>query len=129
VSWASVLELIVAGVVGLLVGSFLGTLVLRLPKGLPVVRGRSACPYCGRALGPLELIPIASWLIQRRRCCGCGARLSAFYPAMEIASALVALAAIYWTPWPAAIAACVLGWIALVLGAWALRGVVGAREI
>jgi prepilin signal peptidase PulO-like enzyme (type II secretory pathway) len=115
------LELFLAAVVGLLVGSFLAVLVLRLPKRLPVVVDRSACPQCGHKLGALELIPVLSWLIQRRRCRACGGRISAFYPIMEIASALVALAAFWEMPWSEAALACIAGWSVLALGASAVR--------
>jgi leader peptidase (prepilin peptidase) / N-methyltransferase len=115
------LELFLAVVVGLLVGSFVAVLVLRLPKRLPVVIDRSACPRCGHKLGALELIPVLSWLIQKRRCRACGGRISGFYPLMEIASALMALAAFWELHWPEAVLACVAGWSVLGFGAWAIR--------
>jgi leader peptidase (prepilin peptidase)/N-methyltransferase len=99
------------------VGSFLGTLVLRLPAGERVIAGRSRCDYCGRVLGPWELVPIASWLALRGRCRHCGAPLSLFYPAMELA----ALAVAAWAATAAAGAAlwlgCLLGWGLLALAA------------
>lgn len=114
-------ELIVSAVVGLLVGSFLATLVLRLPKRLPIIMDRSACPQCGHKLGAFELVPVASWLAQGRRCRWCRAPISPFYPLMEIASALVAVAAVWSTPWPGVLAVCFGGWIALTGGAWVAR--------
>lgn len=115
------LELIVSAIVGLLVGSFLATLVLRLPDRRPVIVDRSACPACGHRLGALELVPVVSWLAQGRRCRACGARISGFYPLMEIASALVAVATIWFVPWPAAAFACFGGWILLTGTALAVR--------
>jgi leader peptidase (prepilin peptidase)/N-methyltransferase len=109
------LAVLIAAVAGLLVGSFLGTLVLRPPKGLPVVTGRSACPECGHQLTAIELIPLMSWAIQRRRCRACGRPIPAFYPAMEFAGAAVAAAAVAFVPWPVSAAACLGGWIALVI--------------
>jgi len=111
---------IAAALVGLVVGSFLGTLVLRPPKGMPVVTGRSACPHCGHVLGPLELIPLASWLVQRRRCRACGHPISAFYPAMEIAAAAGAAASALLMPWPASVAICLGFWALLVVVARAI---------
>lgn len=110
-----------AALVGLLVGSFLATLVLRLPKHAPVIFDRSACPRCGHVLGPAELIPVLSWLLQRQRCRACGGKISAFYPAMEIASAFVAAGAAWLAPWPAFVAICLVGWAALCLVAWGVR--------
>src|ERR1700729_3063029 len=104
------LAVLIAAVVGLLVGSFLGTLVLRPPKGLPVVTGRSACPDCGHRLSAIELVPLVSWALQRRRCRACGRPIPAFYPAMELAGGAVAAGAMALVPWPAAAAACLGGW-------------------
>jgi leader peptidase (prepilin peptidase) / N-methyltransferase len=99
-----------AGLVGLAIGSFLGVLVLRLPRGRPVAMARSACTQCGRVLGPGELVPVVSWLVQGRRCRGCGTKLALFYPAIELASGAVAAAAVVLVPWPLSAAACLAGW-------------------
>lgn len=40
--------------------------------------------HCGKRLGPLELIPVLSWLFLRGRCRGCGGRISARYPVVEL---------------------------------------------
>ena len=99
------------------VGSFLGTLVLRLPEGRPVVTGRSTCPSCGTALGALSLVPLLSWALQRGRCTACGERISAFYPAVELAALGVAIwAATVFTGW-LLLASCGLGWALLALAA------------
>jgi leader peptidase (prepilin peptidase)/N-methyltransferase len=104
----------IAALVGLVVGSFLGTLVLRPPKGMPVVSGRSMCPRCGHQLKASELIPVVSWLIQRRRCRACGQPIPVFYPLMEIAGAAIAALSVAFVPWPFCLAACTAGWIILV---------------
>jgi leader peptidase (prepilin peptidase) / N-methyltransferase len=51
---------------------------------------RSACPHCGHVLRAWENIPLVSWLALRGRCSHCHARVSARYPAIEIASAACA---------------------------------------
>lgn len=94
------------------VGSFLGVVAARLPADRPVVRARSACPHCGRALGWRELIPVVSWLVQRARCRACGARLSLRYPAFEIAALGIA-------GWSLAVAPGWLAWVSAGLG-WSL---------
>jgi leader peptidase (prepilin peptidase)/N-methyltransferase len=121
--------LVFPAVVGLLIGSFLAALVLRLPKGMPIMMARSACPNCGHRLGAHELVPVLSWLVQRRRCRACGGRISAFYPFMEIASALIALAAFWWLPWLKAALACLAGWSFLAIGAMAIRNRLSAGDI
>jgi len=104
----------VAALVGLVVGSFLGTLVLRPPKGMQVVSGRSMCPSCGHQLKASELIPVVSWLIQRRRCRACALPIPVFYPAMEIAGAMIAGLSVAFVPWPFCLAVCAAGWVLLV---------------
>lgn len=114
--------LAILAAIGLVAGSFLATLVLRLPKGQPIVFARSACPACGHVLGPLELIPIASWLIQGRRCRACGVAIPAYYPAMEIACALVAIASGWRTSGWMTILLCAGGWTVVTLAGWAWTG-------
>ncbi len=72
---------------GLIVGSFLNVVILRGEKGISL-GGRSRCPSCKKTLRPRELIPIASFLIQKGRCRSCGAVLSWQYPLVELATAL-----------------------------------------
>lgn len=99
------------------IGSFLGTLAVRLPEGRPVVVARSSCPSCGATLGPQSLIPLLSWALQRGRCAACGGRISAFYPAIEITALGVAVwAASVFAGW-LLLASCGLGWALLALAA------------
>ena len=60
------------GGVGLIVGSFLGLVSLRLPRDEDVVFGRSRCGGCGRTLKPWRMIPVVSWALSRGRCSDCG---------------------------------------------------------
>ena len=84
-----------AVVLGALIGSFSNVVIGRLPEGRSIVHPGSACPSCGRRLGPLELIPIVSWAVQRARCRGCGSLISARYPAVE-ALVAVGFGALAW---------------------------------
>ncbi|MDP2227746.1 MAG: A24 family peptidase [Moraxellaceae bacterium] len=103
--------------VGLLVGSFLNVVAHRLPRmmerewkaeaqailsGSPqepsasppaynLVVPRSACPACGHKITALENIPVISWLVLRGRCSACKTRISARYPVVELATALLSL--------------------------------------
>jgi leader peptidase (prepilin peptidase) / N-methyltransferase len=81
-------------VLGALIGSFGNVVVHRWPLGQSVVTPRSRCPRCERTLGPIDLVPIVSWLVLRARCRSCGERISARYPLVEAAMAagFVALA-------------------------------------
>jgi len=99
------------------IGSFLGVLVLRLPKGRPVVLARSVCDHCGHRLGSRDLIPLLSFALLRGRCRYCGTAIGSFPLTIELAALGVAAWAactvssseLWWT--------CVLGWI-LLTAAW-----------
>ena len=104
------------------VGSFLGVLVLRLPRGEGVVAGRSRCPHCGTTLGVADLVPLLSYLARAGKCRHCGAKLSRLYPGIEAAALGVAAWAFWvlpggWLVWAGA----ALGWALLALALIDLR--------
>jgi len=74
-----------AALLGLIMGSFLNCLAWRLVRGESVMRGRSHCDACGHVLGPLDLVPLLSWLLLKGRCRYCGERVSARCPLAELA--------------------------------------------
>ncbi len=102
---------------GLCVGSFLNVVIHRLPRmmerawrtdcaelaGQPspaeapynLFVPRSACPGCGRGIKAAENVPVLSWLVLRGKCAGCGMRISARYPLVE----LLAGAGAAWSAW------------------------------
>jgi leader peptidase (prepilin peptidase) / N-methyltransferase len=102
---------LVAGLLGLLIGSFLNVVVHRLPimgqrelenylaheagKELPhqdrfnLMVPRSRCPHCGHRIGALENIPVVSWLVLRGKCKACKAPIPARYPVVELATGLL----------------------------------------
>ncbi len=74
-------------VAGLAVGSFLNVVIYRVPRGESVVRPGSHCPACAAPIGALDNVPVVSWLVLRGRCRHCGARISARYLLVEVATA------------------------------------------
>ena len=83
-----------------------------------MVLDRSRCESCGQALGPAELVPIASYIWQRGRCRHCGAAIARFHLIFELAAVLVAAWASLLEPEPLWLwADCVFGWGLLAL-AW-----------
>lgn len=86
-----------AGLLGLLVGSFLTVVVHRVPAGRSVVRPRSACPSCGHPIRSWDNVPVVSWVLLGGCCRDCAAAVPARYPAVEAGTALLfaALAAAY----------------------------------
>jgi leader peptidase (prepilin peptidase) / N-methyltransferase len=108
----------VAGLVGLLVGSFLNVVIHRLPlmlerqwraqaaeaEGRPapaagerydLVAPRSRCPACDAHIRGIHNVPVLSWLALGGRCAACRAPISIRYPLVELATAL-AFAAVAW---------------------------------
>jgi len=101
----------VAGVLGLLIGSFLNVVIHRMPimmerewalqcaelrgeaapvfEALSLAQPRSRCPACGHAISALENIPVLSYLFLRGRCKGCAARISPRYPLVEATTGLL----------------------------------------
>lgn len=95
-----------AGLFGLLIGSFLNVVIHRIPKmmqhesdnyvahesGKPLphterfnlMLPRSACPQCGHQITALENIPVVSYLVLRGKCSGCKTPISVRYPIIEL---------------------------------------------
>jgi leader peptidase (prepilin peptidase)/N-methyltransferase len=114
----NVLALAGAGaLLGAIVGSFLGAMLLRWPEGRSVARGRSVCDGCGRTLGPAELVPLLSYLLLRGRCRSCGSRIDPRQPMMEAAAAGIGALALGLHGLPLGAGTALLGWGLLILAA------------
>lgn len=83
----SVFLILIIGIYGLLVGSFLNAWVWRVHTGRKVSKGRSMCPHCKTGLHWYELIPVLSWLGLRGKCRTCHKLISWQYPAVELVNA------------------------------------------
>ncbi len=123
---------------GLCIGSFLHVVIHRLPRMMDhewraqcaelegreapaaprynLLVPRSACPSCSRMIRAHENIPVASWLLLRGRCTGCGARIAMRYPVVEIVGgAIAAYAAARFGFSLAAAGAALFAWTLLAL--------------
>lgn len=134
--------IILAVLLGLMVGSFLNVVIYRLP--LMMERGwrsqcaellgqpnpdaekpaltlwgpRSQCPHCGHLITATENIPLLSYAVQRGRCAHCRAPISIQYPLVEALSGCLA-GIVAWKlgfGWPAG-AALIFTWILLAASA------------
>jgi leader peptidase (prepilin peptidase) / N-methyltransferase len=108
-------------VLGLLVGSFLNVVILRLPvmmkgewwdscrelleidcdtskrKPFNLITPRSHCPNCKHKITALENIPIISYLFLKGKCKNCANKISIRYPLIEFVSAItVVIVAFYF---------------------------------
>ena len=77
----------VAGLLGLILGSFLNVVAHRLPRGESFVAPRSRCPGCATPIKPYDNVPVLSWLLLRGRCRTCRTRISWRYPLVELLTA------------------------------------------
>jgi leader peptidase (prepilin peptidase)/N-methyltransferase len=87
--------LVVAGLFGAVIGSFLNVCIFRLPRGASVVWPASACPACGRSLAWFDNIPVVSYLALAGRCRSCREPISIRYPIVEALTALM-FAGAWW---------------------------------
>jgi len=78
---------LLAGVLGLAIGSFLNVVIYRVPAGVSVVSPASRCPSCDHAIRNRHNIPVLGWLILGGRCADCKASISPRYPLVEAATA------------------------------------------
>ncbi|MGQ0702207.1 MAG: prepilin peptidase [Gemmatimonadales bacterium] len=79
------LAAVLAGLLGLLIGSFLNVCIVRLPADQSVVRPRSRCPRCGTPIAWYDNVPVVSWLLLRAKCRHCREPISVQYPLVELA--------------------------------------------
>ena len=82
------LVVVLAGVLGAAIGSFLNVVIYRVPAGRSIVSPPSACPHCGHGIDWYDNVPVVSWLVLRAKCRNCHAPISARYPLVELGTAL-----------------------------------------
>jgi leader peptidase (prepilin peptidase)/N-methyltransferase len=127
--FSPVIDAALAGVLGLLVGSFLNVVIYRLPQmlerqwaaecaelaGKPaqeapafnLVSPRSRCRQCGHLIRWYENVPILSYLVLRGKCSACGTAIGLRYPLVELATAILFFFSVrHWGATPAGAAWC-----------------------
>jgi len=77
---------------GTLWGSFANVAIWRLPRGLSVVRPRSACPACDTPIAWYDNVPVLSYLILRGRCRRCREPVSLRYLVVELLAGVLSFA-------------------------------------
>lgn len=89
---------ILAGVLGLCVGSFLNVVIYRLPEGMRLDKPGSHCTACNYSLRWFDNIPVLSYLFLGGKCRKCKTRISIRYPLVELANAIFWLlsAVLFW---------------------------------
>jgi leader peptidase (prepilin peptidase)/N-methyltransferase len=77
------LLVLLCGLLGLAIGSFLNVVIWRVPRKVSVVRPPSHCPQCETPIRPLDNIPVLSWLVLQGKCRHCGNPIPVRYPLVE----------------------------------------------
>ena len=73
---------------GLIIGSFLNVVILRINTGRSITTGRSKCAHCSRVLKWYELVPVFSYLALGGKCRTCKATISRQYALVELVTAI-----------------------------------------
>ena len=134
----------VLAILGLIVGSFLNVVILRIPKmmerewigdcralldldadaatsegeRLSLAFPGSHCPVCKSPIQPWQNIPVISYLILRGRCANCATPIGLRYPAVELLTALATVAVGIYVPFSLAL-------FAYLLLTWSLIALAG----
>lgn len=84
------MELLLAFLAGLLIGSFLNVCIYRLPRDLSVAKpARSFCPGCETTIAWFDNIPLLSYVLLRGRSRCCKQRIPIRYPIVELATGVL----------------------------------------
>lgn len=96
---------LLAGLFGLLIGSFLNVCIYRLPRDLSVVRPRSHCTRCEHTIAWYDNVPLLSFVLLGGKCRACGARIAWWYPVVELLTGAAFFLAFWLFPTVAAVKA------------------------
>jgi leader peptidase (prepilin peptidase)/N-methyltransferase len=91
---------LMGGVLGLMIGSFLNVCIARLPAGESVVTPGSRCPSCRASIPWFDNVPVLSYLRLGGRCRTCRAAISPRYLAVELLTGLVFALQVWLLPEP-----------------------------
>ncbi|MEM8783396.1 MAG: prepilin peptidase [Planctomycetota bacterium] len=111
---------ILMGLWGACVGSFLNVVVFRVPEGLSVVSPPSRCPGCEKKLAWFDNVPVLGWLWLRGKCRNCKMSISPQYPLVEAFTG-IAFAGLTWAYYFTGLRPAFAG--AGVLNTWPVLGV------
>lgn len=107
--------LVLAALLGVTLGSFIATLVLRWPRDRSVLTGRSACDGCGRLLMVRDLVPLLSSIASRGKCRTCDLPIDPLHSRTEWAAGSMGVAALLIMPGASGWLWALFGWLLLPL--------------
>lgn len=86
---------ILAGIIGLCVGSFLNVVIYRVPNGMNLSKPASHCPKCDYKLRWYDNIPILSYVMLKGKCRSCKEPISIRYTLVEVFNMLLWILSVY----------------------------------
>ncbi|NMA79998.1 MAG: prepilin peptidase [Clostridiales bacterium] len=92
------IQIIIAFIFGLLIGSFLNVCIYRIPQNESIVFGSSHCMECKSELKWFELFPLFSYIFLKGKCRTCHTRISIRYPLIELLNGVLFAIAFYRFP-------------------------------
>ncbi len=95
-----IVELILLGVIGLAVGSFLMVVTERIDTADSFLFGRSHCNHCKKDLSWWKLLPFVGYFLVRGQCLDCHARIPKIYPVFELLTGLIFVLLRFTAPQP-----------------------------
>ena len=87
-------------ILGTCIGSFLNVVIYRIPRKESFIFKRSHCIYCRKNLDIVDLIPILSWILLRRKCRYCGKSINLRYPSIEFLTSILFSLGLFYKGWP-----------------------------
>ena len=78
-------------IIGLIIGSFIGSTVVRLINNQSLFSVRSKCPRCGSIIKWYQNIPLLSYIFLRATSSCCNKKIYYFYPVIEVSTLIIFL--------------------------------------
>lgn len=118
--WTTMMLFALAGLFGMVIGSFLNVVAYRVPAGISLLR-ESRCPSCDAPVRPWQNVPVLSWLALRGRCASCRKPVSVRYPVVELVTGALFAAIAVLLPWQQ-IAPSLAAGVCVLLAFWWFAG-------
>lgn len=109
------LQTFIGTLLGLIIGSFLAVILIRLPQGKQIIYGRSRCDTCGHIIPIYLIIPVISFIILGGKCNKCRAKIPKVHFVIEVATAITGGVFFNLLPWLEAVIWCIFIWQIILL--------------